>query len=522
MSLSIDIVPLADSLDMYGDPQSSSAFSLSGHVSITLSSPFSVFERRRAARVILHSVQITFEGQTETLTTSLGYSPLRLYSLERELLASSEPIELSNDDQEETDEPCRWNVVFDLPIPGWLPASHDFASGDVGASTKYFLQALVKFAVVEDQRATSWSFSTFCSPFRPSRIRSIETCKAITLRRFVEPPTDEPTPPGLVNYLLSAPKPSNKTKDIPSDIFSKIQVLASVPEHVDVCEDNVPFTLRLRTKDLEDGDCERLQVTSFTVDVVQEEICRRVRQASEYQMRYPIPSQDSQPPNKPLISSHHMRDMYTLGLFLAPSANPNRAMCSTSLLPPGETGTYHLSGGNRIFANDAVNDTATWYTMETTIPFIQNFPPVDGASDWEGASKVRPSTASPLYDVSHSLKLSLRCEYEIPDSTEPVVADLKFIVPLTFGRIAPPLPPRDILPALFHSMCLPDGAYPPMPSLLPYGANLPVYSQLFDSHGNRKMDATPLPLYTPRSSSDSPVDLPSSNEKQEELQVMTV
>jgi hypothetical protein len=159
--------------------------------------------------------------------------------------------------------------------------------------------------------------------------------------------------------------------------------------------------------------------------------------------------------------------------------------------------------------------------METSIPFVQDFPSLDGA-EWEGASNVRPSTASPLYDVSHSLKLTVRCEYEMPDGSEPGTADLKFSIPLTFGRIAPPLPPRDILPALLHSMRLIDGAYPTMPSLLPFGTTLPAYSQLFDNSGNRKIDATPLPLYTPSSPSDSPVDLPPSNEKQDELHVTTV
>ncbi|KAJ7272022.1 hypothetical protein B0H12DRAFT_675120 [Mycena haematopus] len=520
MSLSIDIVPLVNSLDMYGEPHCSSAFSLSGHVSIALNSPFSVFERRRAARVILHSVLLTFDGQTEVITSSLGYSPLRLYTLSRELLASSEPVELSNEDQEQTDEPCRWNVVFDLPIPGWLPASHDFASNEVGTSTQYYLHALVNFVVVEDDRATTWSFSSLCSPFRSRTLsRSVETRKAITLRRFVEPPTDDPKPPALVNFLLSPPnKPSPSPTAIPADILSKIQVMASVPTYVDVCDDRFPFTLRLRTKDLEDIHCKRLQVTTFTLDVVQAETCRRATDASEYQARFPVPSQDRQPPNKPLCHTHYMSDMYKLGFYLTPSLHTTSMKCSTSLLHTKEAGIFQLTGETHIFANDAVADAETWYTLETTIPFVQTIPSLETNAEWEGSSKVRPSTSSPLYDVSHSLKLTLRCEFEMSDGNEPAVSHLTFVLPLKFGRVAPPLPPPDLL----HSMSLVDGVYPPMPSLLPYGANLPVYSQLFDSRGNRKIDATPLPLYTPRGSTDSPVDLPPLNEKQDELHVMAV
>lgn len=246
---------------------------------------------------------------------------------------------------------------------------------------------------------------------------------------------------------------------------------------------------------------------------------RRATDASKYQTRYPVPSQDCQPPNKPLCHAHHMGDMYKLGMLLTSSSPASSMKCSTSLLLAEETGVYRLTGETRIFANDAEADTATWYTLETSIPFLQQFDSLDDG-DWSGSSEVRPSTASPLYDVSHSLKLTVRVEYEMPDSSELAVAGLMFALPLKFGRVAPPLPPRDILPALFNSMRLVDGAYP-IPSLLPFGANLPVYSQLFDSRGNRKMDDTPLPLYTPRSS-DSPVDPPPSNEKQDELHATAV
>ncbi|KAJ7047042.1 hypothetical protein C8F04DRAFT_218500 [Mycena alexandri] len=513
MSLSIDIVPLADSLDMYGEPRSSSAYSLSGHVSIALSSPYSVFERRRPARILLQSVLLTFDGQTEVVTEKLGYSGIRLCSYSKSVELGPRTIELTNEGQEDTDEPCRWNIVFDLPIPGWLPASHDFAAGDIGASTQYFLHAVVQFLVLDDQRANPWSFSTLCSPFR-SRARSIQTCKTITLRRFIEPPTDEPAPVGLVNYLLTGP--STEGAQIPADVVSKIQVLASVPKHVDVCDNVLPLTLRLRTKDLEDDHCKRLQLKQFAVEIFQEETFRRVTDVSVYQTQYPLPSADCQPPNKPLLHA----TIWNLGLFLNPSPNTTSTTCSGSLLPGGDSGIYYLTGDRHIFAEDA--ETASWYTLETSIPIVHDLK--SSLEGVPGASKLCPSGKSPIYGVSHSLKLTVTCEYEMP-SGELVGADLKFTIPLTFGRVAPPLPPRDILPALYTAMRLTDGSYPLMPELLPFCANLPAYSQLFDSQGNRKMDATPLPLYSPRSSSDSetPVDLlPTFNEKQDILDATTV
>ncbi len=44
-----------------------------------------------------------------------------------------------------------------------------------------------------------------------------------------------------------------------------------------------------------------------------------------------------------------------------------------------------------------------------------------------------------------------------------------------------------------------------MPTSTPYTQTsaLPAYSQLFDSNGDRKLDPTPLPLYTSRESPNS-------------------
>ncbi|KAJ7286076.1 hypothetical protein C8J57DRAFT_1286654 [Mycena rebaudengoi] len=499
MGLSIEIVPAAASLDMYGAPDRTSAFSLSGHVSIALSSPYSIFERRRAARILLQSLVLTFEGQTEVITEDLGYSPLRLCSISREL-APEQLLELTNEGHEDSDEPCRWNVVFDLPVPGWLPASHEFSGHGLGASTQYFLQVQMKYVVVENQRSTPWSLTTLCSPFR-SRTRSLNTYTTVTIRRFVQPPTDEPITPAAINYLLDKPTvsaPSNKGLRIPPDVLSTIQVLGSVPQYVDVCDENLRFTLRIRTKDLNAADCKRLQLTMFKLDIVQTEKCRKLSDEFD-QTHYPVPALEAQPPNNPLFRTHFMSDLYNMGLY-SHVKDAHSTTCSYSLLAPDEPGMYQLSDTS-IFKDDATKDTASWYTLETIIPFEQHIAPhPDAGSEWEGALTVRPTATGPLYEVAHELTLT--------DSGELATDDLRFRLPLAFGRIAPPLPSRDILSALFQSP-LPDGSYPALPPLLPYAVNLPVYSQLFDSEGNRKMDATPLPLYTPRHSSDSPMDLSS-------------
>lgn len=83
-----------------------SAYSLSGHVSIIVTSPYSLFERRRTARLLLQSVLLTFEGQTEIITPQTGYAPLRLCSITREI-ALDDPVEMSNEGHEESAESCK-------------------------------------------------------------------------------------------------------------------------------------------------------------------------------------------------------------------------------------------------------------------------------------------------------------------------------------------------------------------------------------------------------------------------------
>ena len=70
-----------------------------------MTSPYSLFERRRTARLLLQSVSLTFEGQSEVLAPKIGYTSLRLCSITRELVAS-EPVLLSNEGREESDEAC--------------------------------------------------------------------------------------------------------------------------------------------------------------------------------------------------------------------------------------------------------------------------------------------------------------------------------------------------------------------------------------------------------------------------------
>jgi hypothetical protein len=117
-----------------------------------------------------------------------------------------------------------------------------------------------------------WSFASLCTPFR-SHLKSAHGQTAIQLRRFISPPGTDTLDPKTMNYLVDSPSVSGKSR-MPVEVLSKIQVLASVPKYANVKGHAIPLTLRMRTKDLCEDDCKRLQVTEVLIDIVQQEKCR--------------------------------------------------------------------------------------------------------------------------------------------------------------------------------------------------------------------------------------------------------
>jgi hypothetical protein len=241
-----------------------SAYSLSGHVTISLTSSTSLFEWRRVTRLVLQSLVITFEGQSELITARTGYVPIRLCSVTREL-APGDGVEISNEGHEDSGKPCVWNVVFNLPIPGWLPASSSYGL-DEDAGTGYLLYATAKFANLDDRTGSS-CISYICWPFSSQSTRA-ESYKRIIVNRYMD------IPPATLSYSTQFPVVNHAVQGPIADTSEnqgppKVEVLASVPEFVDVNQPSLPFTVCLRTLDMDESEPGRLQVTSSSVELNQ-------------------------------------------------------------------------------------------------------------------------------------------------------------------------------------------------------------------------------------------------------------
>ncbi|PFH54147.1 hypothetical protein AMATHDRAFT_437 [Amanita thiersii Skay4041] len=496
MSLSIDIVPLTNSLDMYGPPDTCSAYSLSGHVAISVKPHYSLFERRSAIRLLLQSLCLTFEGQTEIVTPKIGYSATRLCCVTRELI-TEEPVELNNEGEDDLVGPCVWNVVFNLPIPGWLPQTSVIGVDKVGV--KYVLHATAKFEVINDhQSGSGWGLATLCNTFRP-RVRSVNTRKQILLRRYVAAPSTEPLIPPVVTYCINALMSSTYSgkNGIPTEILEKIEVIATVPEFVNVKDSLVPVTVRMRTRGLDAAECKRLQVTEIVTDITQKEKYR-CRPSNTYLAMYPVPPKNRQPPNEPLLEPNPISDIYECGFASMGGSSSDVDARTVSFLPPDESGKYQFSKGNYVFADDATpREVPTWYTMEITVPFItQKAANVKDTQEWLDAALL-PSITTPLYNITHEVAFSITCSYDVPGTEgESLNECFVFRIPIFMVHAPPTMPiPRCLTPppSLCASRMMSDASSVPVSS-----QTLPPYSQLYDYNGERKIDySIPLPLYEP-------------------------
>ncbi|THH17128.1 hypothetical protein EW146_g3642 [Bondarzewia mesenterica] len=519
MTISIDIIPLTDSIDMYGEPDASSAYSLSGHVSISLRSSSSFFERRRAVRILLQSLVITFEGQSELVTPEIGYSAIRLCSLKQEV-APNEAIELNNEGHEDSDKPCTWNVVFNIPLPGWLPATDVFGDSELAPpGTRYALYATAKFQHVEEPSQSSSWLSTLCSPFLSrTKLARAPRCEIAVNRYTIPPamPSSELSIYPFLSYSVAAIPLESTERDInsiPIDVLSKIQVLASTPEHIGMEQGSFPFTLRLRAPGLSEEDTGKLQIIRFSVELEQLEKYRASR-SSAYCNRFPVPRETLQPPHKPLRSPHPLDALADLGLLVSPNPRHSSVSRGFSLLAESAPTVYCLPDDGHIFRREIGVDSNAWYTLQTAVPFARERANSTSKARWAGACALRSTSQSPFLDVSHNLEFTVTCKYDTGvEGEEALVENLQFSLLLDFVRERPAMLSQLSDP---QSRAFPDSV--PSPSStkpVPYTtSSLPAYSELFYANGDRKIDeSTPLPLYTrsnlpPPSCSSTTLDRP--------------
>ena len=226
----------------------------------------------------------------------------------------------------------------------------------------------------------------------------------------------------------------------------------------------------------------------------------RIRPSQSYKRRFPLPSLEQQPPRKPLLDPAPVASIYDVGFFHI--INHVDYQSRSFVFASHQSDQFRSDEITAlIFANDPnVNQSgerSSWFTLESKLSFIKKAAIDD---DWDTTTALRPSASTPLFVVHHELTVNITCSYTFPDTGEVSVEELVFTVMPSFGHTAPP-PPLPILPSSTSS----DGEARNNSVLLPaveaYSPVLPIYSQLYDTDGNIKIDySVPLPLYTPENS----------------------
>ena len=235
--------------------------------------PHTLFDRRRAVRILLRSLVITFEGQAEIVTPEIGYAAVRLCSISKELVLTT-TVEFSNEGGEDGEQSCTWHVMFDLAIPGWLPASDQYGDcRQAFSGTQYNLYATAKFQNAGATSSPSWVSSLY-SPFLSRdevRVIHAERC-GITLNRFAFPlPSLAFRMPAFYSVTPNAKalRPKDNPHPIPVHVVSKIELLTSVPDHISLGDETFPFALSIRASSLSKSEAAKLRVSQMSLELQQ-------------------------------------------------------------------------------------------------------------------------------------------------------------------------------------------------------------------------------------------------------------
>lgn len=212
--------------------------------------------------------------------------------------------------------------------------------------------------------------------------------------------------------------------------------------------------------------------------------------------RSPLPPPSQQPPNTLLLNPSSIGAVYEANILPLPDRSDSVSR-TYSLLSSRKDGQFKPNDEQSCVSAD---DTTIWTGMEMTVPLYK---PTRARNDWDIPKVIRPSGSTPLFVVQHEMAVSITCAYTFPDSDKVAEGDLNFTIPLSFGKFAPPPPQPPLLPSVPRTNFVRNTNGPSLPTVEPYAPTLPVYSQLYHSNGEEKVDySVPLPLYTPPCAED--------------------
>ena len=231
---------------------------------------------------LLESLVVTFEGQSELVTPQTGYSSCRLIEFSRELLSEG-PLEIRHSwSQGASRDPARWFIVFNITIPGWLPASSKTAFHDSALSEPeitYRLSAAAKYRENKPIAKLSWRSACYGYVGLPTSQAAHANGTSVKINRYTLPPPQcvlagsELTETMFRNVEYTGTI-QDTASQIPYDVLSKLRMQATIPEHIPVDSGSIPLLIKIRPEGLSAEERQRLRLPGFAVSATQTDMTR--------------------------------------------------------------------------------------------------------------------------------------------------------------------------------------------------------------------------------------------------------
>ncbi|EUC62189.1 hypothetical protein RSOL_414000 [Rhizoctonia solani AG-3 Rhs1AP] len=510
MPLTLEIVPSAPWVNMYGSPDASTNYSLSGHLTLALetpapASPVSSEMYIKPETIHLSSLELVFEGKAEMVSSQAGYDGFRICRITKELVPEGRRIVLTTEaDPHEligtagpSSRPSlqQWEVLFDMQLPGWLPPTVE--CGHEGGGTSYTLYAVATFA--DSEKPTSWYLSSLYNMVRakPQPVQAEPVAVELARHRSPSPYLfSEASPAGNALFPLVDHHATIAYLDhdgrIPVQVLRSVDVTVTAPQHIGCEEHRVPISLRIRINEHGSSALGTLRLDHFEIEVNQTEKFSS-RPMPAYVNSFPVPSWLEQPPHMPLLDAHPWQSLYALGLVVQHDDAVDWSKRT------------HLVSGNRVRFKPALgglelND--DWAKMDTSVsidPTTRKSHPAR-----KGDRQLHATVFTPHMRIKHELRIGFNLTFVPPESApsqEPIKQAAYVLVPLSFTAVAH-----------WPHIGVGLGSTSPtdMPSSVTSPPYLPAYSQLFYDNGERRDDplAGWLPMYCEQA--DEAVEFPAS------------
>lgn len=333
----------------------SCAYSLSGQILLSTIPSRSAFNKEtRSQPALLTSLVLTFEGSVEHFAKGQGYNAKRLCSVSKTLVVRAQPVAIPSTADHKV------AVVFDLAVPGWLPASLKSKHATT-AVTSYTLHA--KAIYQSEETSGLWLGSK-------TKYRDATPVPIIVRRNRTT------APPKKCTFAVPT-RAISSNSTLSQEVISAIKARATIPSYV-LQNANEPFDLRL------DVGCSVPGVTVHKFGV-------RVIQSSTYGTSpdpnflrtFPLPAE--QPPTVPLLSTHELDSLFMAGIAFPPNA---LRIDKDDILHPDRPSVFNMQEGN-------LGHSLEEELSSITVPIYLD------------PSLVKPTYVSPYLHIAHRLLVDL-------------------------------------------------------------------------------------------------------------------